>query len=584
MSVHRYIDVEEIEIRNSVFLINTEATVGDADTKDIGFVGKYDDAGTLKYSGLFRDASDSGLYKLFYGLTLEPTVNTGVISTANGFTRASLEVFDLHAYNDIIVDGDMTVLGDVTAINVSTFTVEDNLIVANSGPANVKEDAGFIVRRPKSAIILDTAKFTGTASAAGTTTTIALATQTSRAAGFYVGWVVKLGGDIVDTVGALVTASTSGVNPVLTFDTTAAGSTTTSTTYSLFNQQYVGTIWDESTNMQTYYGFPREDLMGVIDPAGNAGDGNLADYIDSRVRDLHTSRDLYVDGIVKSQLNIEDNIIVGNVGPSGLSTDHGFVTERSAVNVVTQDTPKLNDQVIDAAYTSGDATIDIVNAATGTDYFKGWVIRYNANTANARTITASTEAAGVHTLTLSSSFPVSLTDGVDTVDLYNKRYVGTIYDESADTLMTVGFPRENGETVIDPASPVNGNIPDYINIAVNDLTIYGSLYFSGGFLSQTLTLTTGATLTTSQFYQYDIIYFNPAANATWTLPTIASMAFLANRSKATLFVNISSNRATIARNSTDTIEGLTTLVLNKLYSKTMLVGSSEHSTYWTIKG
>lgn len=584
MSVYRYIDVEELEIRNPLFLINTEATVGDGDVKDLGFVSTYDDAGTLKYSGFFRDASDSGLFKIFYGLTALPDVDTGSISTGSGFTRASLEVYNLHAYNDITIDNDFTVNGSVTAVNVNTLTVEDNIIVANSGPANVKEDAGFVVKRPKSAIITDTAKFTGTANAAGTDTTLELATQTSRAADYYVGWVIKLGGDIVDTVGAIITASTSGVNPVVTFDTTAAASTTTSTTYELFNARYVGTIWDESTNYLTSYGFPREDLMGVIDPAGDSGDGNLADYMDNKARDLHLSRDLYVEGIIKTSVNIEDNITVGNVGPSGLSEDAGFVTERSAVNIVTQDTPKLNDQVIDAAYTSGDPTIDIVNAATGVDYFKGWVIRYNANTADAKTITASTEAAGVHTLTLSSGFGVSLTDGVDTVDLFNKRFIGTIYDESTDILMSVGFPREAGETVIDPDSPVNGNIPDYVDIAVKDINIYGNLNFTGGNVSKSITLTTGATLTTTQIYQNDIIYFNPAGDDTWTLPTIASMAFLANRSKITLFVNISANKVTIARNSTDTIEGLTQLVLSKLYSKTVLVGSSEHATYWTIKG
>lgn len=584
MSVYRYLDVEELEIRNPLFLVNTEVTVGTGDVRDVGFVGKYDDAGTLKYSGFFRDASDSGLFKIFYGLTAAPDVDTGVISTGSGFTRGSLEVFNLHAYNNLTVDGNMNVGGTVTVINVNTLTVEDNIIVANSGPANVKEDAGFVVRRPKSAIILDTPKFTGTANAAGTTTTIQLATQASRAADFYVGWIIKLGGDIVDTVGAIVTASTSGVNPVLTFDTAAGASTTTSTTYQLFNQQYVGTIWDESTNMQTSYGFPREDLMGIIDPAGNAGDGNLADYIDVRVRDLHTARDLYVDGQIKGSVNATDNIIVANVGPTGLSEDAGFVTQRSAAKIVAQDTPKINNAAIDVAYGANDTTIDIVNAATGTDYFKGWIVRFNADTANPRTVLASTETAGVHTLTLSSAFGTALTNGVDTVDLYNKVYVGTIYDESTDTLMTVGFPREDGETIIDPASPVNGNIPDYINLKVQDMTINGSLYFSGGFVQQTLTLTTGATLTTSQVYQYDIIYFNPAADDTWTLPTISSMAFLPNRSKSTLFVNISANKVTLSRGGSDTIEGLTSLSLTKLYSKTMLIGSSESATAWTIKG
>ena len=57
-----------------------------SDSLDIGFFGEYVNSGT-KYAGLFRDASDTGKFKLFNDLTADPTSN--VIDTAN-YTIASL--------------------------------------------------------------------------------------------------------------------------------------------------------------------------------------------------------------------------------------------------------------------------------------------------------------------------------------------------------------------------------------------------------------------------------------------------------------------------------------------------------------
>lgn len=57
-----------------------------ADSLDIGFFGQYTSSGT-KFAGLFRDASDSGKFKLFVDLTSDPTTN--VINTAS-YTVATL--------------------------------------------------------------------------------------------------------------------------------------------------------------------------------------------------------------------------------------------------------------------------------------------------------------------------------------------------------------------------------------------------------------------------------------------------------------------------------------------------------------
>lgn len=60
-----------------------------SDAVDIGFIGNYYDGSSQRHAGLFRDASDSGLFKLFANLQPEP--NTGVIDTGNAsFTIATL--------------------------------------------------------------------------------------------------------------------------------------------------------------------------------------------------------------------------------------------------------------------------------------------------------------------------------------------------------------------------------------------------------------------------------------------------------------------------------------------------------------
>jgi len=64
-----------------------------ADAIDIGLYGLYDTGGTDKYSGLFRDANDSGKWKLFKDLQAVPTttVNTGGTGYAAGTLVASIE-------------------------------------------------------------------------------------------------------------------------------------------------------------------------------------------------------------------------------------------------------------------------------------------------------------------------------------------------------------------------------------------------------------------------------------------------------------------------------------------------------------
>jgi hypothetical protein len=83
-----YVNTESISSKDPLFEVaNTNNTT---DAVDIGYYGRYYDAvqERVEFTGLFRDASDAGKFKIFTGLVDEPTnvVNT----TGTGYTVATL--------------------------------------------------------------------------------------------------------------------------------------------------------------------------------------------------------------------------------------------------------------------------------------------------------------------------------------------------------------------------------------------------------------------------------------------------------------------------------------------------------------
>jgi len=95
-----------------------------ANSVDIGIYGKFTDSGA-KYAGLFRDADDSGKFKLFKDLEAEPdtTVNTG----GTGYTVATL-VADLEGTLQTAAQGNVTSLGTLTALTVDNIAIDSTNI------------------------------------------------------------------------------------------------------------------------------------------------------------------------------------------------------------------------------------------------------------------------------------------------------------------------------------------------------------------------------------------------------------------------------------------------------------------------
>ena len=110
------------------------ATGNGADSVDVGLYAKYTDSG-VKYSGLFRDASDSDKWKLFATTGGSHAAPTTTVNTTSGFTLGTLVASAF--------EGDLT--GDVTG-NADTVTTNANLTgdVTSSGNATTIA-AGVII-------------------------------------------------------------------------------------------------------------------------------------------------------------------------------------------------------------------------------------------------------------------------------------------------------------------------------------------------------------------------------------------------------------------------------------------------------
>ena len=81
--------ISTVNLRVDDALIYLAGNNYSSDLVDIGFIGNYYDGSSQRHAGLFRDASDSGRFKLFANLQPEPS--TGVIDTANAsFSIATL--------------------------------------------------------------------------------------------------------------------------------------------------------------------------------------------------------------------------------------------------------------------------------------------------------------------------------------------------------------------------------------------------------------------------------------------------------------------------------------------------------------
>ena len=120
-----------------------------ADSVDIGFYGLYDTSGTDKYAGLFRDANDSGKFKLFKDLQVAPTttVNTSGTGYAAGTLVANLEgnATGTAATVTGAAQSNITSLGTLTTLTVDSIIINGTNIGHTSDTDAMAISSGGVV-------------------------------------------------------------------------------------------------------------------------------------------------------------------------------------------------------------------------------------------------------------------------------------------------------------------------------------------------------------------------------------------------------------------------------------------------------
>lgn len=139
------INVATLAVEDS--LIQLAANNTSSDLLDIGFFGSYEagDAGAHEHTGLFRDASDSGIYKLFINLEETPTttVNTG----GTGYTTGTLEAY-LRSGGLVSNSSAVTLTANASlAVNITanSLSLSTPLAVASGGIGRASITAGAIL-------------------------------------------------------------------------------------------------------------------------------------------------------------------------------------------------------------------------------------------------------------------------------------------------------------------------------------------------------------------------------------------------------------------------------------------------------
>jgi len=166
-------DVETLKVEDSLIQL---AANNAADAVDIGFFGQYND-GSTKYTTLFRDASDSGKYKLLTGGTTIPSAANSVdpttystaslVANITGGTVSGL-TSDIAVADGGTGAGTFTIggiimgngTGALSVLANSSYTLTGGLAAANTLSSLTVDSYGRVTAATGVAIAIDTAAIT----------------------------------------------------------------------------------------------------------------------------------------------------------------------------------------------------------------------------------------------------------------------------------------------------------------------------------------------------------------------------------------------------------------------------------------
>ena len=128
-----------------------------ADSVDIGFYGLYDPSGSQDlYAGLFRDANDSGKFKLFKDLQAAPTTTVNVLGTGyavatlvadiegNVTGNADTVTTNANLTGHVTSTGNAAVLGSFTVAQLSTALSDASISGNNNGDVTLAGTPDYI--------------------------------------------------------------------------------------------------------------------------------------------------------------------------------------------------------------------------------------------------------------------------------------------------------------------------------------------------------------------------------------------------------------------------------------------------------
>ena len=397
-----------------------------ADSVDIGWYGKYVDSGT-KYSGLFRDASDSDMWKLFATTGNSNAAPSTTVDTTSGFALANLSVNELTGtiataaqtnitslgtLTGLTLDGDKSVTpGDGAMLHLDTSTITDSN-TSGSGTAalysHVRLEAPTLAATNSSVTTTAAATlYISAAPAAGSNQTLTNAYALYVDAGN-----VRFDGDIImssNTAGNLLIADGS------TFSSTA-----------------VGDLSEIST-------VANDDVFIAIDTSG----GGLKKITRSAV----------VAGLATSSAisNVSEDTTPQLGGDLDVNSNDLVSTSNGNISLLPNGSGKV---VMDGNGSSGgisisDGTIDI---RTGTGSVAKVLFYCESSNAHAQTVQAQPHSAGVtNTLTLPAGGNGELVSTVATQTLTNKSLGSDldIFEDSnnADVKLTMGTSATESLTI-----------------------------------------------------------------------------------------------------------------------------------------
>jgi len=397
-----------------------------ADSVDIGWYGKYVDSGT-KYSGLFRDASDSDMWKLFATTGNSNAAPSTTVDTTSGFALANLSVNELTGtiataaqtnitslgtLTGLTLDGDKSVTpGDGAMLHLDTSTITDSN-TSGSGTAalysHVRLEAPTLAATNSSVTTTAAATlYISAAPAAGSNQTLTNAYALYVDAGN-----VRFDGDIImssNTAGNLLIADGS------TFSSTAVG------------------------DLSEISSVANDDVFIAIDTSG----GGLKKITRSAV----------VAGLATSSAisNVSEDTTPQLGGDLDVNSNDLVSTSNGNISLLPNGSGKV---VMDGNGSSGgisisDGTIDI---RTGTGSVAKVLFYCESSNAHAQTVQAQPHSAGVtNTLTLPAGGNGELVSTVATQTLTNKSLGSDldIFEDSnnADVKLTMGTSATESLTI-----------------------------------------------------------------------------------------------------------------------------------------